>query len=73
MKTVRDLLASKKFLVALVSVLAHVAGRYGFAVDQDAMITMLSPFYFYIVGQGVADHGKPAMVAAHDAARSAAP
>lgn len=64
MKSIRDLFASKKFLVALVSVIAHVAGRYGFDVDQEAMITILSPLYAYIVGQGIADHGKPAMEAA---------
>lgn len=66
MQTVRDLLASKKFLVALVAVLAHLAGRFGFEVDQEAMITILSPLYAYIVGQGIADHGKPAMLAARE-------
>ena len=59
MKTIRDLLASKKFLVAAISVIAHVAGRYGFDVDQEAMLTILSPLYAYIVGQGIADSSKP--------------
>ena len=58
MKTLRDLLASKKFLVAAISVIAHVAGRYGFDVDEQAMLTMLSPLYAYVIGQGLADGGK---------------
>lgn len=58
MQAIRDLLSSKKFLVAAISVIAHVAGRYGFDVDQEAMLTLLSPLYAYIVGQGIADAGK---------------
>lgn len=72
MKTIRDLLASKKFLVAAISVVAHVAGRAGFELDQEAMLTILSPLYAYIVGQGIADHGKPAMEAARNTTPPAA-
>ena len=64
MKAIRDLFGSKKFLVSFISVAAHLAGRYGFDVDQEAMLTILSPLYAYLVAQGVADHGKSAMEAA---------
>ena len=58
METIRALFASKKFLVAAISVIAHVAGRYGFDVDEEAMLTILSPLYAYVIGQGIADGGK---------------
>ena len=58
MKAIRDLFGSKKFLVSFLSVVAHVAGRYGFDVDQEAMLTILSPLYAYIVGQGIADSAR---------------
>lgn len=69
MKTVRDLFGSKKFLVAFIAVVAHIAARAGWDVDQEAMLTILSPLYAYIVGQGIADQGKPAMHAAHEETR----
>ncbi len=58
MDAIKGLFASKKFLVAAISVITHIAGRYGFDVDQEAMLTILSPLYAYVIGQGIADGGK---------------
>lgn len=59
-QVIRDLLASKKFLVSLVGVLVWALAKVGFSVDSDALLLVLSPFYAYVLAQGIADHGKEA-------------
>ncbi len=56
----RELLASKKFVVALAGIIAGVAAKKGLALDTETTALLLSPVLAYIVGQGVADRGKPA-------------
>lgn len=60
MTTLADLFRSKKFLVAIIAIAAGVAARYGFALDQAAVMEIVTPLWAFIVGQGIADHGKEA-------------
>ena len=53
-----DILKSKKFQAALVSLVVMIAGKAGFDFDQATMLTIVSPFLTYIAGQAVADVGK---------------
>ena len=53
-----DLLTSKKFQTAVLAVSVMVAGHFGLDVDLDALLAIVSPLIAYIIGQGVADHGK---------------
>lgn len=55
---VKDLLLSKKFLVALFTAAGAVASYLGWNVDPTAVIMWASPFLIYIGAQGWADNGK---------------
>jgi uncharacterized membrane protein len=71
----RDAFGSKKFLVflvgALVAVGNKVAGHFGYELDPDTVTQLVGIAAAYIVGQGIADHGKEA--AKVTAAAAAAP
>jgi hypothetical protein len=54
------LLKSKKFTVALVTVIAYVAARVGWDVDQAELLAALSPMVAYVLAQAFADQGKEA-------------
>lgn len=54
----RELLSSKKFIAALVSAIIAIAGKYGFQIDEATLYLIIGPFITYIIGQGIADHGK---------------
>lgn len=45
---------SKKFLTAIAGVLVVVLEEVGLPVSEEALL----PIVAYIVGQGIADHGK---------------
>ena len=60
MKIIRDLFASKKFLVMLTSIVVYSASRFGLDVPPDACDKFLGLVAAWLVGQGVADHGKEA-------------
>lgn len=53
-----DLFTSKKFLAALLGLVVVIVNHFGMNLDTDALMTALSPIIAYIVGQGIADHGK---------------
>lgn len=53
-----DLLASKKFLTAVVAFIVAVAGKFGFDLDEATVMALISPFLILIPGQGIADIGK---------------
>lgn len=59
-KAVKEVLSSKKAIMAITSGLAAGAARLGWNVDAETVGLFLSPFVAYIIGQGVADHGKGA-------------
>lgn len=71
LSVLKELLQSKKAVVAIVAVVAQVAGHFGFNIDQTALTTALSPLYVYIIGQAVADHGKSAAEVTASAASAA--
>lgn len=54
----RELLTSKKFIASIMGVIVTIAGKYGLELDETALATIISPILAYIVGQGIADHGK---------------
>lgn len=68
LRTVRELLDSKKAVATIAAVIAlatiKAAGHYGIAIDQasadsiaDRLVVLATS---YVVGQGIADHGKAA-------------
>lgn len=54
----KTLLTSKKFIAAIVGVAVGLIAKLGIQLDTDAVALVISPILAYIVGQGVADHGK---------------
>lgn len=57
---VKDLLSSKKFIVMLVAVVMAVASKLGLDLDRELVNQILGMAAAYVVGQGIADHGKEA-------------
>lgn len=57
-KALADLCRSKKALTALAGTLVALAAKLGWDVSPDELMPILSPLMAYIVGQGIADHGK---------------
>ncbi len=59
-KILRDLFGSKKFVVMLSAIIVYVASRFGFEVSPSIADNLLAFVAAYLVGQGIADHGKEA-------------
>ena len=57
---IKSLFSSKKFVVMASSVVAYTASRAGLDVSQEAANTAMGVVGAYLVGQGIADHGKEA-------------
>jgi hypothetical protein len=56
MKSVlKQLFESKKFTVALATVIVWLVSLLGFNVSPETVMQVLSPLYAYILAQGVAD------------------
>lgn len=55
-----ELLASKKLMLALLSMISWLLARIGLHVDPATALAFISPLLAAIVAQGVADHGKGA-------------
>ena len=55
---IADLLKSKKALTAIAGVIIAIAAKAGLDMSTDELMPILSPLMAYIVGQGIADHGK---------------
>ena len=53
-----SLLKSKKFQASLVGLIVAVVGEIGLNLDEQALLTVLSPILTYVVGQAIADIGK---------------
>ena len=60
MAIVKELLQSKKFVAVLISITVWLAGYVGLDVDPIALAPIFATVIAYIVGQGLADHGKEA-------------
>lgn len=59
-KALKDMAAQKKALVALLAALVWAGGKLGLQLDADELYPMVAPLWAYIIGQGIADHGKEA-------------
>ena len=57
-KAIADLFRSKKALTAIAGVVVALAAKIGWEVSTDELMPILAPLMAYIVGQGIADHGK---------------
>ena len=54
----KDLLTSKKFLTAVLTVLLMILGKFGLEIDIEVALAIVLPLLAYILGQGIADNGK---------------
>lgn len=54
------LLTSKKWVTSVAGVIVGLVGTLGLELPAESVVAILSPTLAYIVGQGVADHGKEA-------------
>lgn len=54
----KSLLTSKKFLVAVLACVVWLVGKLGVHLDNDALLGAVTPLWTYVLGQGIADHGK---------------
>lgn len=59
-QTVKEILKSKKALVALVAAVVWLAGKFGAHLDSETLLGAVTPLWAYVLGQGIADHGKEA-------------
>ena len=57
-KAFSDLFQSKKALTAIATVAVGGLAHLGLNMTTADILPILSPFMAYIVGQGIADHGK---------------
>lgn len=58
-----EMLSSKKFLAMIGGVVIAVAGRYGFNIDPAVLDRIEYGVIAYVAAQGIADHGKSAVLA----------
>ena len=62
--TIKALLASKKFVAALIAALVWLGGKVGLHVDSETLAGIIGPIVAYVIGQGIADNGKEAALIA---------
>jgi len=60
LEAIKALLGSKKFLVMLAGVIVAILAKVGVPIDPDLVNQVVGLAAAYIVGQGIADHGKEA-------------
>lgn len=60
MKVIKELLASKKFVMAVLAVAAYLGSKLGFGFGAEEAFAVISPLLAAILGQGAADWGKSA-------------
>lgn len=68
----KEMLASKKAIAMLAGLIAWLVAKIGWDVDTADLIEPLTLVIGYIVGQGIADHGKAAAQVNAAAARELA-
>ena len=54
----KQMFQSKKAIAMMVGTVVALTGHIGLNLEPDAVAAILTPVMAYIVGQGVADHGK---------------
>lgn len=63
----KTLLTSKKALVAIVAAIVWGGGKIGLHLDNETLLGAVTPLWAYVLGQGIADHGKEAAKVTADA------
>lgn len=58
MDLLRSLFTSKKFIAALSGSIFTLVAKLGLDIDRETIAEIVTLFGLYIVGQGIADHGK---------------
>lgn len=58
--TIKEAITSKKFIAAVAGILVALAARRGLNLDPDSVQNVIYVIVAYLVGQGIADHGKEA-------------
>lgn len=66
MNVLTTILTSRKFLYFIGSVIAQIAGRYGFDLDEGTLNNLLVLGGTLIGAQAVADHGNGSRVPGRD-------
>lgn len=56
--TAKEMLTSKKFLAAAVAAIVWLGGKAGLDLNNEELLGAVTPLWAYIIGQGIADHGK---------------
>jgi len=54
------LLSSTKFIMAVLGMIAYIGARLGFEFSPEEAMLWIGPLIAAILGQGIADIGKPA-------------
>lgn len=57
-KTAKNLLNSKKAMMAFVSAIVWGVAKAGLDMETEHVIGIVTPLWAYIFGQSLADHGK---------------
>ena len=57
-KALSDFFKSKKALTAIAATIVALGATLGWDVSTEELMPILTPLMAYIVGQGIADHGK---------------
>ena len=58
MVVIKSLFSSKKFVAMITGVVATLIGKIGWEVSTETINQVVALVGTYILGQGVADHGK---------------
>lgn len=66
LQSLKALLASKKFLTAIITMIVWGLGRWGIELDVDEVTAFVTPLMAAILGQGIADMRKQPATAADD-------
>jgi len=60
MNVLKQLLSSKKLVAAAIGVIVAAGGRLGLDLSTEDVALIVGPIVAFILGQGIADHGKEA-------------
>lgn len=73
MEALKGLLSSKKAIVAIVGIIIAAAGKAGLDLSEDSVHDIVQVVMAYLVGQGVADHGKESAKVVEQKQKSSSP
>jgi len=60
LSALKEMITSKKFIAAVAGIIVTLAAKKGLDIKPDYVNPIVGMIVAYIVGQGVADHGKAA-------------